>query len=126
MNIIEMSTVSCMEASVRRSEELQATHMPRGASYRLAGVFRSLLALSLALGGWSGVSAQNTVHEGAAASPGAGPQRKMISLVVLSNKYVDLSASSLSKKLDELYPGNFGRPDRWQILSSTALRRASF
>lgn len=31
----------------------------------------------------------------------------MISLVVLSNEYVELTAASLSKKLDELYPGKF-------------------
>jgi hypothetical protein len=34
----------------------------------------------------------------------------MISLVVLSNNYVELSADSLSKKLDELYPGKFWPP----------------
>lgn len=31
----------------------------------------------------------------------------MISLVVLSNTYVDLDTASLSKALDELYPGKF-------------------
>lgn len=87
--------------------------MPRSTSQRrLAPVFTSLLALALTLGGWTGVSAQSAPHGGAPSSQGEGPKRKMISLVVLSNKFVDLSASSLSKVLDELYPGKFWPPEQ--------------
>jgi hypothetical protein len=70
-------------------------------------VLGSLLAVALTWAGLSGADAQNSSGSGGRA-PGPGtPRREMISLVALSGSYVDLSVQSLSKALDELYPGKF-------------------
>ncbi len=57
----------------------------------------SLLAAALTWIGLSGAGAQSL----------PGSRREMVSLVALSNSYVDLDVQSLSKALDELYPGKF-------------------
>jgi hypothetical protein len=49
-------------------------------------------------------------HSNDAANPGH-ERRKMISWVVLSNSYVDLTVDALRKKLDEVYPGQFLPPN---------------
>ena len=70
----------------------------------------SLLAAALTLAGLSGAGAQSPSGPGGhtpASSGGSPPRREMISLVVLSGSYVELDVHSLSKALDELYPGKF-------------------
>jgi hypothetical protein len=76
--------------------------------------FRSVLALALACAGLSGAGAQSMPGSNgeSAASSGPAAKRKMISLVVLSDEYVELTADSLSKKLNELYPGKFWPPQQ--------------
>jgi hypothetical protein len=49
-------------------------------------------------------------HSNGATNPGP-EKRKMISWVVLSNSYVDLTVGALRKKLDEVYPGQFLPPN---------------
>jgi hypothetical protein len=55
----------------------------------------------------------------AIAQTSSPPKRhQMISLVVLSNSYIDLKATTLAKKLDELYPGKFvpmGQQDNFVV-----------
>lgn len=76
---------------------------------RIVGVFGSLLAVALTWAGLAGTAAQNSSGSGgpSPAPSGATPRREMISLVILSNSYVDLDVHSLSKALDEIYPGKF-------------------
>jgi hypothetical protein len=59
-----------------------------------------LLAVALTWAGLSSASAQRPPAD-------RSPRREMISLVVLSNSCVDLDVRSLSKALDEIYPGKF-------------------
>ena len=86
------------------------------ASARAGGLFKravralgSLLAVALAWAGLSGAIAQNSSGSAgrSPAAAGGAPRREMISLVALSSSYVDLNVQSLSKALDELYPGKF-------------------
>jgi hypothetical protein len=74
-----------------------------------AGLVGSLLAVALTWAGLSTAGAQNLPGpaERSPAPSGATPRREMISLVALSSSHVDLSVQSLSKALDELYPGRF-------------------
>jgi hypothetical protein len=96
-------------------EKLKATGSARGATRLITPALRWLLAVALAAAGISGASAQDSSGgkgpSGAPAEP--GPKRRMVSLVVLSNDYVEFTAKSLSEKLDELYPGKF-LPERQQ------------
>lgn len=82
---------------------------PRVRIKQIAGMLGSLLAVALTWAGLSSAGAQSSSGSGgqAPASAGASPRREMISLVALSKSYVDLDVQSLSKALDELYPGKF-------------------
>ncbi len=73
------------------------------------GVIGSLLAIALTWAGLSSAGAQSlSGPAGRSPAPSGGsPGRQMISLVVLSSSYVDLDVHSLSKALDEIYPGKF-------------------
>jgi hypothetical protein len=85
----------------------------RRAALRLmaAGAFGSLLPGSTSLIASRNADAQGSSTFTAPPSPLSG-KRKMISLVVLSNKYVSLTADSLSRQLDELHPGKFWPRDQ--------------
>lgn len=76
---------------------------------RTVRIVGSLLAVALTSAGLSGGTAQSLSGPAGRnpASPGPSARREMISLVVLSSSYVDLDVQSLSKALDELYPGKF-------------------
>jgi hypothetical protein len=76
---------------------------------RIVSAFSLLSALVVAWTGLPGARAQNLPggNGPSGASDGPGSKRRMISLVVLSDDYVQITANSLSKKLDELYPGKF-------------------
>jgi len=82
--------------------ELQTAAGLGGLMKRAARVVGSLLAIALT---WVGLSSASAQRPPAAAD--RSPRREMISLVVLSNSYVDLDVRSLSKALDEIYPGKF-------------------
>jgi hypothetical protein len=96
---------------VRDRGEAQGAGKARGAAWFFARAFRFLLALALVCGSLSGGRAQTLPESNRQliASSGA-PKHEMISLVVLSDTYVELTADSLSKKLDEIYPGKFWPP----------------
>jgi hypothetical protein len=84
----------------------------RGPTSLIGRLLKFLAAVALAAAGLCGASAQSlpAPHGSLPASGGTAAKRKMISLVALSNEYVDLTADTLSKKLDELYPGKFWPP----------------
>ena len=92
--------------------EQRKSHAVGGVSRRIKQIgcmLGSLLAVALTWAGLSGAAAQN-LSGSAGRSPapsGGSPGRQMISLVALSRSYVDLDVHSLSKALDELYPGKF-------------------
>jgi hypothetical protein len=93
------------------AEEFRPVGRAQGATRPIATAVRWLLAIGLALGGSSGAGAQNLPENGSSpAHAGAAPKHKMISLVALSNKHVDLTDAVLSKQLDEIYPGKFWPP----------------
>jgi hypothetical protein len=87
----------------------QAAGAVSGRIKRIAGVIGSLLAVALTGAGLSGAGAQSASGSAGRSPAGAdgSPRREMISLVALANSYVDLDVHSLSKALDELYPGKF-------------------
>lgn len=72
-------------------------------------VLGSLLAVALTWAGLTSADAQNSSGlAGRSPGPSGGaPRREIISLVVLSGSYLDLDVQSLSKSLDELFPGKF-------------------
>lgn len=94
---------------MNKRDEMRAVAGMSGLMKQTARTVGSLLAVALTWAGLSGAGAQNL--SGSAGRPpdpsGATPRREMISLVILSNSYVDLNVQSLSKALDELYPGKF-------------------
>jgi hypothetical protein len=85
--------------------QLEAAGTVIGLMKQAARVVGSLLAVALR---WAGLSSASAQRPPAAAD--RSPRREMISLVVLSSSYVDLNVQSLSKALDELYPGKFVPP----------------
>ena len=89
--------------------ELLAAGRLSGLMKQAARTIGSLLTIALTWAGLSSAGAQS-LSGAAGRSPVAtdgSPRREMISLVVLSSSYVDLDVRSLSKALDELYPGKF-------------------
>lgn len=94
---------------MRDSGELRAAGKVNGLMKQTARILGSLLAVALTWVGLSGAGAQNLSGSGERSpSPsGASPRRELISLVALSSSYVELDVRSLSKALDELYPGKF-------------------
>jgi len=89
--------------------ELQAAGGLSALLKQTARMIGSLLAVALTWVGVSSAGAQSlsgTTGRSPAGSDGSS-RREMISLVVLSGSYVDLDVQSLSKALDELYPGKF-------------------
>lgn len=89
--------------------ELQAAGRLRERMTQAARMLGSLLAAALTWAGLSSAGAQGLSGPAARLPVAAdgSPRREMISLVVLSSSYVDLDVRSLSKALDELYPGKF-------------------
>jgi hypothetical protein len=80
--------------------ELDAVGRVSGLIKQACCMIGSLLAVALTWAGLSSASAQRPPAD-------RSPRREMISLVVLSNSCVDLDVRSLSKALDEIYPGKF-------------------
>jgi len=80
--------------------ELDAAGRVSGLIKQAGCMIGSLLAVALTWAGLSSASAQRPPAD-------RSPRREMISLVVLSNSCVDLDVRSLSKALDEIYPGKF-------------------
>jgi hypothetical protein len=99
---------------MRSSAGSKAAGTPAGPARLFNGFFRPFLALALACAGLSGAGAQTLPESNGHSAGSSGPaaKRKMVSLVVLSDEYVELTADSLSKKLDELYPGKFWPPQQ--------------
>lgn len=94
---------------MNEKRELQAAAGLSGRMTQTARMLGSLLTVALTWAGLSSAGAQS-LSGPAGRSPAAGdgsPRREMISLVVLSRSYVELDVRSLSKALDELYPGKF-------------------
>lgn len=89
------------------SAELQPDGRMSGVVKQTVRAFGSLLAVVLTFVGLSGADAQSGSPGRSVAPSGGAPRREMISLVVLSGSYVDLDVESLSKALDQLYPGKF-------------------
>jgi hypothetical protein len=72
------------------------------AQRRLAAGFAcGALACAIILSGWTAAHAQ-----------APGDKRPMISLVALSNSYTEFDTGTVSRKLDELYPGKFLPPNQ--------------
>jgi len=94
---------------MRDRGSLRAAARAGGRFKRVVSLVGSLLAVALTWAGLSGAGAQNSSGSSSRTpAPGGGePRREMISLVALSGSYVDLDVHSLSKALDELYPGKF-------------------
>lgn len=90
-------------------DEVQTGANRSGLIKQFASMVGSLLAVGLTWAGLSAAGAQSLSGSGgqSPAASGASPRREMISLVALSGSYVDLNVQSLSKALDELYPGKF-------------------
>jgi hypothetical protein len=89
--------------------DLQAASQVTRLIKQTAQIVGSLLAVALTWAGLSGADAQSlSGPAGRTPAPsGASPRREMISLVALSSSHVDLSVQSLSKALDEIFPGKF-------------------
>jgi hypothetical protein len=80
-----------------------------GVLKQISRMFGALLAVALTSVGLSGAGARNLSGSAGESPPSSGmsPRREMISLVALSTSCVELDVQSLSKALDELYPGKF-------------------